>query len=51
VCNVSQVATDFRRIDVDRADNPESLALGDLTHDAGANRPEADVQDLDWSRL
>ena len=39
------------RVDVDGADDLESLAGGDLPHDAGANGPEAEMHDPDRALL
>jgi hypothetical protein len=48
--DLSQVTAGLGGIDVDGADDLESLAIGDLADDARADRPEPDVDDPDGSR-
>ena len=45
----AEIPSHFRGIDVHRADDLEPAPIGDLFDDRGANRPEAEMQDLDRS--
>ena len=45
--DLAEIAADLGRIDVDGADDLESLARRDLPDDPGADRPEPEMQDLD----
>ena len=49
--DLAEIPSDLRGIDVDGADDLESLTRGDLPHDAGANGPEAEMHDPDGPLL
>ncbi len=49
--HLAEISANLGRIDIDRADDLESFSPGDLSDDGCADRPEAEVQDPDRSRL